>query len=167
MLLPAESLLPGATGLKSPLMCLTQARYGIAWGVIGLALAVYDEALRYAKARVVFDKPIAATQLQQEKLVFMASEISKAQLLNLRLGRLKEQGRSTPQMVSMAKRNGCWVARECARIGREMLGANGIMDEYQVGRHMCNIESVYTYEGTHDIHTLILGEHLTGLPAYK
>jgi glutaryl-CoA dehydrogenase len=167
VLLPAESLLPGATGLKSPLMCLTQARYGIAWGVIGLALAVYDEALQYAKARVVFDKPIAATQLQQEKLVFMASEISKAQLLNLRLGRLKEQGRSTPQMVSMAKRNGCWVARECARIGREMLGANGIMDEYQVGRHMCNIESVYTYEGTHDIHTLILGEHLTGLPAYK
>jgi glutaryl-CoA dehydrogenase len=164
---PESSRLPNTDGLKSPLSCLTQARYGIAWGMIGSALAVYDEALKYARTRVVFDRPIAATQLQQEKLVFMAAEISKAQLMNLRLGRLKEAGRALPHMVSMAKRNGCWVARECAKLGREILGANGIMDEYQVGRHMCNIESVYTYEGTHDIHTLILGEHLTGLPAYK
>ena len=165
--LPDSNRLPGATSLKAPLMCLTQARYGIAWGMIGSAMAVYDEALQYARTRVVFDKPIAATQIQQEKLVFMASEISKAQLLNLRCGRLKETGRATPQMVSMAKRNGCWVARECARLGREILGASGIMDEYQVGRHMCNIESVYTYEGTHDIHTLILGEHITGLSAFR
>jgi glutaryl-CoA dehydrogenase len=164
---PETSLLPGTDGLKSALSCLTQARYGIAWGTIGSALAVFDEALRYAKVRVVFDRPIAGFQIQQEKLVWMASEISKAQLLNLRLGRLKEQGRATPVMVSMGKRNSCWVARECAKIGREILGANGIMDEYQVGRHLCNIESVYTYEGTHDIHTLILGEHLTGIPAYK
>ena len=164
---PASNLLPGTGGLKSPLMCLTQARYGIAWGTIGSAMAVYDEALRYAKTRIVFDKPIAGFQIQQQKLVWMADEISKAQLVNLRLGRLKEQGRATPVMVSSAKRTGCWVARECAKLGREILGANGIMDEYQVGRHMCNIESVYTYEGTHDIHTLILGEHLTGIAAYK
>ena len=165
--IPAENILPGSSGLKAPLSCLTQARYGIAWGTIGSAMAVYDEALRYAKTRVVFDKPIAATQIQQEKLVWMATEITKAQLLNLRLGRLKEQGRATPVMVSVGKRNGCYVARECARLGREMLGANGIMDEYQVGRHFCNIESVYTYEGTHDVHVLILGEHLTGFPAYR
>jgi len=165
--IPAENLLPGTDGLKSALMCLTQARYGIAWGTVGSALAVFDEALRYAKTRIVFDKPIAGFQIQQQKLVWMADEISKAQLVNLRLGRLKEQGRATPVMVSFAKRTGCYVARECAKLGREILGANGIMDEYQVGRHMCNIESVYTYEGTHDIHTLILGEHLTGFGAYK
>jgi glutaryl-CoA dehydrogenase len=165
--IPEDNVLPGTGGLKSPLSCLTQARYGIAWGTVGSALAVYDEAVRYARTRIVFDKPIAAFQLQQEKLVWMAVEISKAQLINLRLGRLKEQGRATPTMVSMGKRTGCWVARECAKLGREILGANGIMDEYQVGRHMCNIESVYTYEGTHDIHTLVLGEHLTGFPAYK
>ena len=165
--IPEENLLPKSEGLKSALMCLTQARYGIAWGTVGSALAVFDEALRYARTRIVFDRPVASFQIQQEKLVWMAAEISKAQLVNLRLGRLKEQGRATPVMVSFGKRTGCWVARECARIGREILGANGIMDEYQVGRHMCNIESVYTYEGTHDIHTLILGEHLTGLPAYK
>ena len=165
--IPLSNELPGAQGLKAPLGCLTQARYGIAWGTVGSALAVFDEALRYAKSRVVFDKPIAGFQIQQEKLVWMASEISKAQLVNLRLGRLKEQGRATPEMVSFGKRTGCWVARECAKLGREILGANGIMDEYQVGRHLCNIESVYTYEGTHDIHTLILGEHLTGLSAYR
>src|SRR5262245_41395564 len=165
--IPEENLLPGTAGLKSALSCLTQARYGIAWGTIGSAMAVYDEALQYSQTRVVFGRPIGGFQLQQEKLVWMLSEITKGQLLNLQLGRLKAQGAATPQQVSLAKRNGCWVAREAAKLGREILGANGIMDEYQVGRHMCNIESVYTYEGTHDIHTLILGEHLTGIPAYK
>jgi glutaryl-CoA dehydrogenase len=165
--IPAGNLLPGTSGLKSALMCLNQARYGIAWGGIGSALAVFEEALAYARGRTVFGKPIAAFQLQQEKLVFMASEITKAQLLALRLGRLKDEGRSTPAQISMGKRNNVWVARECARLAREMLGANGIMDEYQAGRHFCNIEAVYTYEGTHDIHTLIIGEALTGHPAYS
>jgi glutaryl-CoA dehydrogenase len=164
---PASSLLPGTEGLKAALMCLNQARYGIAWGGIGSAQAVFDEALTYARNRVVFKKPIAAFQIQQEKLVWMASEITKAQLLALRLGRLKDEGKSTPAQISMGKRNNIWVARECARIAREILGANGIMDEYQAGRHMCNIEAVYTYEGTHDIHTLIIGEALTGHAAYS
>ena len=164
--IPAANLLPGTSGLKAALMCLNQARYGIAWGGIGCAQAVFDEALSYARSRNVFGKPIAAFQLQQEKLVFMASEITKAQLLALRLGRLKDEGRSTPAQISMGKRNNIWVARECARLAREILGANGIMDEYQSGRHLCNIEAVYTYEGTHDIHTLIIGEALTGHPAY-
>ena len=165
--IPAANLLPGTSGLKSALMCLNQARYGIAWGGLGAAQAVYDEALAYAQGRIAFGKPVAAFQLQQEKLVFMAAEITKGQLLALQLGRLKEAGSITPAQISMAKRNNVWVARECARLGREMLGANGIMDEYQAGRHMCNIESVYTYEGTHDIHTLIVGESLTGLPAFE
>jgi glutaryl-CoA dehydrogenase len=165
--IPAANLLPGTAGLKSALMCLNQARYGIAWGGLGAAQAVYDEALAYAQGRIAFGKPVAAFQLQQEKLVFMASEITKGQLLALQLGRLKEAGTITPSQISMAKRNNIWVARECARLGREILGANGIMDEYQAGRHMCNIESVYTYEGTHDIHTLIVGEALTGLPAFQ
>jgi glutaryl-CoA dehydrogenase len=165
--IPATSLLPGTSGMKSPLMCLSQARYGIAWGGVGSAQAVFDEALAYSKARVVFGKPIAAFQIQQEKLVWMASEITKAQILALRLGRLKDEGRATPAQISMGKRNNVWVARECARLAREILGANGITDEYQVGRHLCNIESVYTYEGTHDIHTLILGEALTGLSAFS
>jgi len=165
--IPAENMLPKATGLKGALMCLTQARYGIAWGTVGSAMAVYDEALDFAKSRVVWGKPIAGFQLQQAKLVWMMSEITKAQLLNLQLGRLKERGEASPQQVSLGKKNGCWVARKCASLGREMLGASGIVDEYQVGRHMCNIESVYTYEGTDDIHTLILGEAITGLPAYK
>ena len=165
--IPAASLLPGTDGLKSALSCLTQARYGIAWGTIGSALAVFDEALRYAKTRIVFDKPIGAFQIQQEKLVWMACEISKAQLMNLRLGRLKEEGRATPVMVSMGKRTGCWVARECAKLGREILGANGIMDEYPIIRHMTNLEAVYTYEGTHDIHTLILGKAATGFDAFN
>jgi glutaryl-CoA dehydrogenase len=163
---PAANLLPKTEGLKNALMCLNQARYGIAWGGVGSALAVFDEALRYAKERVTFGRPIAATQLQQEKLVFMASEISKAQLLALRVGRLKEAGRATHVHISLAKRNNVWLARECARLGREILGANGIADEYQVGRHFCNIEAVYTYEGTHDIHTLVLGQALTGLQAF-
>jgi glutaryl-CoA dehydrogenase len=160
--IPESSLLPGTSGLKSALMCLNQARYGIAWGGIGSAVAVFEEALSYAKSRVVFGRPIAAFQIQQEKLVWMASEITKAQLLALRLGRLKDQGKITPAQISMGKRNNVWVARESARLAREILGASGIMDEYQAGRHLCNIESVYTYEGTHDIHTLILGEALTG-----
>ena len=163
---PADNLLPGTEGIKSALACLTQARYGIAWGTIGSAMAVYDEALRYAGERVQFGKPIAAFQIQQQKLVWMLNEITKGQLLNLRLGRLKEDNRARFSHVSMAKRNNCWVAREVARLGREILGANGIMDEYQAFRHMVNIESVYTYEGTHDIHTLILGEAITGHAAY-
>jgi glutaryl-CoA dehydrogenase len=163
---PATSLLPGAVGLKTALMCLNQARYGIAWGGVGSALAVFSEALAYAKDRIVFGKPIAAFQLQQEKLVWMANEITKAQLLALRLGRLKDQGQATPARISLAKRNNIWLARECARLAREILGANGIADEYQAGRHFCNIEAVYTYEGTHDIHTLIVGEAITGHSAF-
>jgi glutaryl-CoA dehydrogenase len=164
--LPLDAMLPGASGLKAPLSCLTQARYGIAWGTIGLAAAVFDEALRYAKTRTQFGKPIASFQLQQRKLAWMATEITKSQLLNLQVGRLKEAGRATFSQISMAKMNGCRVARECSRLAREMLGASGIADEYQTGRHFCNIEAVYTYEGTDDIHTLILGEALTGIPAY-
>ncbi len=165
--IPRDHLLPGTEGLKSALSCLNQARYGVAWGAIGSAMAVYDEALRYAKERTQFGKPIASFQIQQQKLVWMLSEITKGQLLNLRLGRMKEKGRARAHHVSLAKRNNCWVARETARLGREILGANGIMDEYQAFRHLVNIESVYTYEGTHDIHTLILGERITGLPAYQ
>ncbi|HKQ96724.1 MAG TPA: acyl-CoA dehydrogenase family protein [Candidatus Polarisedimenticolia bacterium] len=164
---PESSLLPKTTGLKNALMCLNQARYGIAWGGVGSALAVYDEALAYGKTRIAFGKPIASFQLQQEKLVWMASEITKAQLLAWRLGRLKDEGKVTAVQISLAKRNNIWLAREAARLGREMLGANGIADEYQVGRHFCNIEAVYTYEGTHDIHTLIVGEALTGLSAFS
>ncbi len=163
---PESSLLPGTAGLKSALQCLNQARFGIAWGGIGSAQAVFEEALRYAQDRVVFGKPVAAFQIQQEKLVWMASEIAKAQLLALRLAHLKDQGKVTPAQISLGKRNNIWVARECARLGREILGANGITDEYQVGRHFCNIEAVYTYEGTHDIHTLILGEAITGHSAF-
>jgi len=165
--IPKDNLLPGSDGLKSALSCLTQARYGIAWGTIGSALAVFDEALRYAKERTQFGKPIASFQIQQQKLVWILNEITKGQLMNLRVGRMKEQGRARHYHVSMAKRNNCWVAREAAKLGREILGANGIMDEYQTFRHLVNIESVYTYEGTHDIHTLILGERITGLPAYQ
>ncbi len=163
---PAAAILPKSDGLKSALMCLTQARYGIAWGTIGMAMAVFDEALQYSKGRVQFGKPIGSFQLQQRKLTWMATEITKGQLLNLQVGRLKEQGRATFAHVSMAKMNGCRVARECTHLAREILGANGIEHEYQVGRHFCNIEGVYTYEGTDDIHTLIIGEVLTGLPAY-
>ena len=164
--IPLENRLPKAEGLKAALSCLNQARYGIAWGVIGSALAVFDEALEYSKTRIVFDKPVAGFQLQQRKLVWMATEITKGQLLCLQLGRMKEAGKVTPQQVSMAKMNNCHVARECAKLGREILGANGVTDEYQVGRHLCNIESVYTYEGTHDIHTLIVGQDLTGVAAF-
>jgi glutaryl-CoA dehydrogenase len=165
--LPLDALLPGAKGLKAPLMCLTQARYGIAWGVIGLAQCVFDEALQYAKQRIMFGKPIAGFQLTQRKLAWMATEITKSQLLNLQCGRLKEAGKITPQQVSMAKMNGCRVARECSHLAREILGANGVADEYQTGRHFCNIEAVYTYEGTDDIHTLIVGQELTGIAAFE
>jgi glutaryl-CoA dehydrogenase len=165
--LPADAVLPGSGGLKSPLMCLTQARFGIAWGVIGLAQAVFDEALQYGRQRIMFEKPIAGFQLTQRKYTWMATEITKSQLLNLHLGRMKEAGTLTPQQVSMAKMNGCRVARECSHLAREILGANGVADEYQTGRHFCNIESVYTYEGTDDIHTLIVGQELTGLAAFE
>lgn len=165
--IPEKNLLPNSDGLKSPLMCLTQARYGIAWGAIGSAMACYDTALQYAKTRIQFGKPIASFQITQEKLVYMLTEITKGQLLNIQLGRLKDQGLYKHTQVSLAKRNNVHVALEIARIARTILGANGILDEYPVMRHMANLESVYTYEGTHDIHTLILGEDITGIPAYK
>jgi glutaryl-CoA dehydrogenase len=162
-----DALLPGVTGMKGPLSTLTQARYGITWGCVGAMMACFDEAVSYAKSRVQFSRPIAAYQLVQAKLADMLQEITKAQLLCLRLGRLKEAGKMTPQQVSLAKRNNAWWAREIARVAREILGANGVTDEYQAGRHMCNLESVYTYEGTHDIHTLILGEDVTGIAAFE
>ncbi len=162
-----DALLPGSRGLKSPLSCLTQARYGIAWGALGAAMGCYDEALRYAKQRVMFKKPIAAFQLQQQRLAEMLSEITKAQLLVLQLGRLKDQGQATPQRVSLAKRNNVDMACDIAREARRLLGANGILVEYTAMRHLANLESVYTYEGTHDMHTLILGEAITGLSAFE
>lgn len=166
--LPADALLPDpkASGLGGPLRCLNQARYGIAWGALGAGMAVYDEALQYGLARTQFGKPIASFQLFQQKLVHMLTEITKGQLLNLRMGRLKEAGKLTPQQVSLAKRNACHHASEMARTARDMLGANGVTDEYHAMRHMCNLESVRTYEGTHDIHTLILGREITGIAAF-
>src|SRR5579859_1704381 len=163
---PEENRLPGTQGLKSALSCLNQARYGIAWGAVGAAMGCYEEALDYAKQRVQSTKRIAGYQLVQAKLVEMASEITKAQLLCLQLGRLKDQGKSTFVQVSIAKRNNVHQALGIARAARDILGGNGILNEYSAMRHSCNLESVYTYEGTHDIHTLIIGEHLTGLPAY-
>ena len=163
---PKDALLPNSGGLKSPLMCLTQARYGIAWGGVGAAMACYDEARRYAANRVMFGKPIAATQLQQERLAEMLTEITKAQLLVLQLGRLKDEGKATPSRVSLAKRNNVNMACECAREARRLLGGNGILVEYHSMRHMANLESVYTYEGTHDMHSLILGQEITGFAAY-
>ena len=163
---PEANRLPRTEGLKSALSCLNQARYGIAWGAVGAAMGCYEEALDYAKQRVMFSKPIAGYQLVQRKLVEMLTEITKAQLLCLQLGRLKEQGKSTFVQVSLAKRNNVVQALEIARMARDILGANGILNEYSAMRHMCNLESVYTYEGTHDIHTLIVGDHITGIPAY-
>ncbi|MBI4161490.1 MAG: acyl-CoA dehydrogenase family protein [Acidobacteria bacterium] len=163
---PDTCRLPGTRGLRAALECLNQARYGIAWGAVGSALAVYDEALRHARTRVQFGKPIAAFQLVQRKLVWMVQEITKAQLLCWRLGRLKEAGRARPAQVSLAKRNNVAMALRAARTARDILGAGGITDEFQTGRHLCNLESVSTYEGTHDIHTLILGEDITGFPAF-
>ena len=166
VLVPKDALLPQSAGLKSPLMCLTQARYGIAWGAVGAAMACYDEAVRYARNRVMFGRPIGGFQLQQARLADMLTEITKAQLLCLQLGRLKDEGKATPQQVSLAKRNNVDIATECAREARRLLGANGILIEYQSMRHLANLESVYTYEGTHDIHTLILGQEITGINAF-
>jgi glutaryl-CoA dehydrogenase len=163
---PREALLPKSAGLKAPLSCLTAARYGIAWGAVGAAMACYDEAVQYAKARVMFGKPIGGFQLQQARLAEMLTEITKGQLLCLQLGRLKDQGKMTPQQVSLAKRNNVDMATDVAREARRLLGANGILAEYQAMRHLANLESVYTYEGTHDVHTLILGQEITGLNAF-
>jgi glutaryl-CoA dehydrogenase len=166
-LIPEENILQGSKGLKSPLMCLTQARYGIAWGAVGAAMSCFDVALKYSKERIQFGKPLAAFQLTQKKLAEMATEISKAQLLCLHLGRLKDGGKLRPVHVSMGKMNNVSIALQCARTARGMLGANGIMGEYPIMRHMCNLESVYTYEGTHEVHTLVLGQHLTGESAFE
>jgi glutaryl-CoA dehydrogenase len=164
--LPRDAILPGSAGLRSPLSCLTQARYGIAWGAIGAAMACYDEALRYAKNRIMFDRPIGQTQIQQVRLADMLTEITKAQCLTLQLGRLKDAGTMTPEQVSLAKRNNVSMACECAREARRLLGANGVLAEYHSMRHLANLESVYTYEGTHDMHSLILGQAVTGLSAF-
>ena len=164
--IPKENILPNGEGLKLPLGCLSQARYGIAWGAIGAAMACYDSALNYAKSRIQFDKPIAAFQLTQEKLVHMLNEITKAQLLCLQLGRLKDNGKARFQQISLAKRNNVYHALQIAREARSILGANGILDEYPVMRHAANLESVITYEGTHEMHTLIVGEDITGIAAF-
>ncbi len=167
VLVPEKNILPNTTGLKNALMCLNQARYGIAWGVVGAMMACYDTALNYAKSRIQFSKPIAAYQLTQAKLVYMLTEITKAQLLNLQLGRMKDKGTLRHTQVSLAKRNNCEKALEIAHVAREILGANGILDEYPVMRHAANLESVKTYEGTHEMHTLIVGEDITGFPAFE
>ena len=164
---PQDAILPDSRGLRSPIMCLTQARYGIAWGVVGAAMACFDEAVRYAKNRIMFNRPIGGFQIQQQRLADMVTEITKAQLLCLQLGRLKDMGAMTPDQVSLAKRNNVSMATDCARETRRLLGANGILAEYQAMRHMVNLESVYTYEGTHDIHTLVLGQAITGLEAFR
>jgi glutaryl-CoA dehydrogenase len=165
--IPAENLLPGVEGLKGPLSCLDQARYGIGWGAIGAAMACYDTALNYAKQRKQFaDRPIASHQMVQEKLVWMITEITKAQFLAMQVGKLKDRGRVHPSHISMLKMNNVWMARETARQAREILGANGIVEDYGVMRHMNNLESVYTYEGTHDIHKLVIGERITGIAAF-
>jgi glutaryl-CoA dehydrogenase len=165
--LPRDALLPKSAGLKAPLACLTAARYGIAWGAVGAAMACYVEAVGYAKTRVMFGKPIGGFQLQQARLAEMLTEITKGQLLCLQLGRLKDQGKMTPQQVSLAKRNNVAMATDVARETRRLLGANGILAEYQAMRHLANLESVYTYEGTHDVHTLILGQEITGMNAFN
>ncbi len=164
--IPDKNLIPKTTGLKNALMCLNQARFGIAWGVVGSMMACYDSALNYSKSRIQFSKPIAAYQMTQEKLVFMLTEITKAQLLNYQMGRLKDKGILKHTQVSMAKRNNCEKALEIAHIAREILGANGIIDEYPVMRHAANLEAVKTYEGTHEMHTLIIGEDITGFAAF-
>jgi len=165
--LPEDAILPNSGGIKSPLMCLTQARYGIAWGGIGAAMACYDEAVSYSLNRVMFDKPIGHTQIQQIRLADMLTEIVKAQFITLQLGRLKDAGTMRPEQVSLAKRNNVDMACEAAREARRLLGANGILAEYHSMRHMANLESVYTYEGTHDMHGLILGQAITGAQAFK
>jgi glutaryl-CoA dehydrogenase len=163
-----ENRLPGAQGLKSALECLTQARYGIGWGVVGAAMDCYETARQYTLVRQQFDgRPIASHQLVQEKLAWMITEISKAQLLALHVGRLKDQGRAEAAHVSMLKRNNAAMALECARLSRDLLGANGITDEYPIMRHLCNLETVKTYEGTDHIHALIIGERVTGIAAFR
>ncbi len=165
--IPEANLLPGSMGLKSPLMCLNQARYGISWGAIGAAMACYDCALQYSLLRKQFrDQPIASHQLIQEKLAWMITEITKAQLLCLQVGKLKDQKKAEHYHISMAKRNNVWMALECARLSRDVLGANGVADDYPIMRHMMNLESVKTYEGTQDIHTLIIGSRITGIDAF-
>lgn len=164
--IPAENMFPDIKGLKGPLSCLNQARYGIAWGALGAAMSCYDTALDYSKARIQFDKPIASFQLVQQKLVHMVTEITKGQLLAYRLGQLKDAGKVTPAQISMAKMNNVRVSLDISRMAREVLGANGIADEYPVMRHMNNLESVYTYEGTHDIHCLTVGREITGIAAF-
>jgi len=164
---PEENLLPNIEGLKGPLGCLNQARYGIGWGAIGAAMNLYEVALRYSKDREQFGKPIAGFQLIQEKLVWMFNEITKGQLIAMQVGRNKDNESLKHSQVSLIKRNNVWVARECAKLAREILGANGITSDYPIMRHMMNIESVYTYEGTHEMHTLILGHEITGIQAFK
>jgi glutaryl-CoA dehydrogenase len=165
---PASAMLPGAKGLKAPLSCLSQARYGIGWGVIGAAMDCYETARQYSIVRKQFDdRPIASHQLVQEKLAWMITEITKAQLLAVHAGRLKDQGKLEAAHISMLKRNNAAMALECARLSRDLLGANGIMDEYPIMRHMCNLETVKTYEGTDHIHALVIGERVTGIAAYK
>lgn len=166
-IVPESNMLPNGIGLKAPLGCLSQARYGIAWGVIGAANAVYQTALEYAKDRIIFDKPLASYQLVQAKFAKMVQEITKAQLLALQLGRLKEKGQAEPHQVSLAKMNNCRMALDCAREARDILGANGIIDEYPIMRHMMNLETVNTYEGTEDIHRLVIGGQVTGIPAFR
>jgi len=166
--IPLDAMLPKSTGLKNALQCLNQARYGIAWGALGSAMATFGAALSYAKTRIQFGgRPIAAHQIQQQKLVWMYSEILKGHLLTLQLGRLKDRDQLRHEGVSLAKRNNVWVARECAKLAREIHGAAGIVNEYPIMRHLMNLETVYTYEGTHDIHTLVLGQYLTGIPAFE
>ena len=164
---PADALLPLSRGLRSPLMCLTQARYGISWGVLGAALACFEEAVAYSQNRVMFDRPIGGFQIQQVRLADMLTEIVKGQLVALHLGRLKDAGNFTPVQVSLAKRNNVDIATDIARETRRLLGANGILAEYSALRHMANLESVYTYEGTHDVHSLVLGQAITGLGAFR
>lgn len=164
---PKENILPNVEGLKGPLGCLSSARFGIAWGALGAGMDCYDTALRYAKERIQFDRPIGGFQLQQKKLAEMITEITKGQLLVWRLGKLRDEGRATPAQISMAKRNSCEVAINIAREARQILGGMGITGEYSIMRHSMNLESVITYEGTHDIHLLITGQDITGLSAFK
>jgi len=164
---PDENRLPDIEGLKGPLSCLTQARYSIAWGVIGAAIDCYEVALSYSKDRKQFSKPIAGFQLTQKKLVYMIEEITKAQLIALQLAKLKDRGDLDFSHISLGKKNNVAIARKCAQLGREILGGNGIMDDYPMMRHMVNLETVYTYEGTHEIHTLIMGQKITGIPAFE
>ncbi|HXA65665.1 MAG TPA: acyl-CoA dehydrogenase family protein [Bryobacteraceae bacterium] len=165
---PASAMLPGAKGLKAPLGCLSQARFGIGWGAIGAAMDCYETARQYTILRKQFDdRPLASHQLVQEKLAWMITEITKAQLLALQAGRVKDEGKIEPAHISMLKRNNVAIALDCARLSRDLMGANGIIDEYPIMRHMCNLETVKTYEGTEHIHTLVIGERVTGIPAYK